>query len=380
MRDLSTTATAHDPERIPQAMLWAGLIAWACVSTASIARALSFERLAWWSMGSAVFLVSFCLARKAAQSRQALLALQSIAAIGMAAVMCNGYEGFLLVLVAAQLGCLGQASIAVPWIIVQTMVLAGAIAFEWNARSALLLAPPYLGLQVLMFVAMRSYAKERALRIELESAHTTVLDLQRQLTERTRLAERLRMTQELHDTFGHRLTALSLNLEAAMHESGARARDSLVTAQSLVGVLLDEIKAFVRSLQDDQPIDLPGELHKLARDLPRPRIHLDCPAGVSVSDPRAGRALLRCAQEIVTNAIRHGGAGNLWIQVGRHANTLRLVARDDGDVVTDFRDGFGLTGMRRRLRELGGSLTTEPLAAGGVEVRAELPLSETQKA
>ena len=379
VRPNTTQGVLKDPDGLPTVLIWIGLLAWACVSTASVVRALTIERLAYWSLASALFVATFCLAQRSLRVRNVLLAAQSAAVVAMAAILCNGYEGFLLTLVAAQLGWRVAARTGLAWIAVQTLILAGAIALEWNVRSALLLAPPYLGLQILMFVVMRLYAQERALRLNVESAHAEVLALEQQLAERARLDERLRMTQDLHDTFGHHLTALSLNLEAATHESGPRAQASLRTAQDLAGVLLDDIKGLVRSLKSDGPVDLIGELGNLARDLPRPRIHLDMPAAVVVQDPSAGRALLQCAQEIVTNAIRHGTADNLWIEVAVDRKTLRLTARDDGDVVRDIHDGFGLTGMRRRLTKLGGSLVTEPLAAGGLEVRAELPL-ETQDA
>jgi signal transduction histidine kinase len=88
--------------------------------------------------------------------------------------------------------------------------------------------------------------------------------------------------------------------------------------------------------------------------------------------------MLRALQEIVTNSIRHGEAGNLWITIERTPDRLRLAARDDGQTVDAFEEGFGLGGMRRRLEALGGSLTATPGAAGGFEVCAILPCRERE--
>ena len=88
--------------------------------------------------------------------------------------------------------------------------------------------------------------------------------------------------------------------------------------------------------------------------------------------------MLRAVQEIVTNTIRHGEAGNLWITIERTPYELRLSARDDGQAHDAFEEGFGLSGMRRRLEALGGSLTAAPGAAGGFEVCAALPCRERE--
>jgi signal transduction histidine kinase len=137
--------------------------------------------------------------------------------------------------------------------------------------------------------------------------------------------------------------------------------------------LLDDVKALVSAYKDDVPVDLSRELRELARDLPTPRIHLECPIDVQLTDPRVGRALLRCAQEFVTNSIRHGAARNVWIGVAIDVNRARLVARDDGIGATDIRDGFGLSGMRRRMQELGGTLEIKGHLQS-FEVSAELPV------
>ena len=256
----------------------------------------------------------------------------------------------------------------------QTVALSIAIAYEWTARSALLLAPPYLGFQLLMYVMARLLAEERGLREQVEASNMQLLELQKQLAQTTRLDERLRITQDLHDVFGHRLIALSLNLEAVAHEVAGAAREAIKSAQSLVRLLLEDVKALVLASKDEVPVDLARELRELARDLPSPHMHLDIPEDLQFHDPRAGRALLRCAQEFVTNSIRHGTAANVWIRIVFDGGRVSLVAHDDGSGASDIRDGFGLSGMRRRMQELGGLLAVNSMAPGRFEVRAELPI------
>ncbi len=342
---------------------------------AAIVRALSVERLLVWSLASAIFLLAFTIAQRTREPARLLVAVQSVAVVAMVAVLCNGYEGFLLVLVAAQLGH-ERRNAGLAWIAVQTGAMGIAIAYEWTARSALLLTPPYLGFQLLMYGIARLLVEERAMRAQLEASHLHLLELQRQLAHKSRMDERMRLTQELHDVFGHRLTALSLNLEALAHQISGTARESVRSAQSLVRLLLEDVKCLVLASKDEIPVDLARELRELARDLPSPHIHLDCPAELPLRDPRVGRALLRCAQEFVTNSIRHGTARNVWLRIALEADKITFVAHDDGAGAGEIRDGAGLTGMRRRMQELRGVLAVNGLLPGRFEVRAELPLDQ----
>jgi signal transduction histidine kinase len=160
------------------------------------------------------------------------------------------------------------------------------------------------------------------------------------------------------------------------HETSGETRDNVRSAQSLTHLLLDDVKTLVLAFKEELPVDLVRELRELARDLPMPHIHLDCPAELHLRDSRTGRALLRCAQEIVTNAIRHGIARNVWLCIAVNGERVSLLGYDDGSGAIDIREGFGLSGMRRRMAELGGAFTVNELAAGRVEIRAELPLTK----
>lgn len=322
---------------------------------------------------SPVPLVAFLWSTRRARRPLIALALQSASAIAMAALFCNGYEGLLLVLLAAQLALSTGSRLGYGLIAVQSLALTLAVASQWHARAALLLVPPYLGFQLLMFAGVRLFIEERRSREEVVRAHAELVRMQGAFAEKSRVEERLRMTQDLHDSLGHHLVALSLNLEVAAHESQGVARATVRTAQALARALLQDVKEIVHSSKDEAPVDLPWEIQRLAEELPRPKLHVTCPADLQVPHGPASRVMLRAVQEIVTNSIRHGEAGNLWITIDRTADELRLAARDDGQAIHAFEEGFGLSAMRRRLEALGGTLTAVPRASGGFEVCAALP-------
>ena len=102
--------------------------------------------------------------------------------------------------------------------------------------------------------------------------------------------------------------------------------------------------------------------------------HLGVPDGLCVDDPERAVTLLRCTQEIITNAARHARAQNLWIDiVVGDLGAVELTAHDDGDGATDAPPGHGLRGMRERVEETGGRLETSAIAGDGFRIRAVLP-------
>jgi signal transduction histidine kinase len=96
-------------------------------------------------------------------------------------------------------------------------------------------------------------------------------------------------------------------------------------------------------------------------------------------------ASYRIAQEALTNVVRHAGASTCTVSlVIDDPGALCLEVRDDGRGIPDpqentsVRAGVGLTSMRERASELGGTLVVEPLPEGGTRVRARLPLPKEE--
>jgi signal transduction histidine kinase len=114
-------------------------------------------------------------------------------------------------------------------------------------------------------------------------------------------------------------------------------------------------------------------LEALAQSVPTPAIHVEIAPGLAVS-PDQAHALLRCAQEAVTNAVKHAEASNLWLRVSSDEGGVRLVARNDGKPrAAASTPGSGLIGMRERVETLGGRLAVRAEAGRGFIVDAWLP-------
>src|SRR5262249_19656500 len=151
-----------------------------------------------------------------------------------------------------RLGSRATVRTGIAWIAIQTLLLAIAISIHWSLRPALLLAPPYLGFQLLAFFTVRF--------------HEVAAD-------RSRIAERLRIAQELHDALGHQLTALTLNLEAALQRTGGDAKRDVEKAQTLARQLLADVRSIVA--EESAVVDVAGEIERIVAGVPLPRVHLD---------------------------------------------------------------------------------------------------------
>jgi signal transduction histidine kinase len=331
----------------------AGLAAWLLVSLPTCLEASASPRfqvwaIAWVACGAGMVMA----ARRDRLDAVAAVALavQGAAVAVMVGLLCNGFEGLLLVFAAVQLGRLAGLRLGATWLAVHTLVVGAALAVHWTPRTAVMLMAPYLGFELFGFFGARLHA---------------------QLAERSRTDERLRIARELHDALGHHLTAMSLNLEIAAHQTAGEARDNVRAAQSLARLLLGDVRELAYSMKQGRATDIADGLARLAETVPVPAVHVEVAPGIQV-DPRSSHALLRCAQEFVTNSIRHAGARNVWIALRAGAAELELTARDDGVGTRELRPGGGLSGLRERLEELGGSLAVDAGAAG-FSLRATVP-------
>ena len=194
--------------------------------------------------------------------RLPLLAAESATALALVLLGCNGYEGILLALVAMQLGTRLQPRGGISWIVLQTLLLGAGVAIQLGPRAAWLLGPPYLGFQLVAFFTFSTMAREVAGRAALAGANAELRAVQEILADTSRMAERLRITHELHDALGHRLTALTLNLEAALQRTQGPAKANVEVAQSLARELLGDVRDIVAASQAPDGVHVAHALHE----------------------------------------------------------------------------------------------------------------------
>ncbi len=228
----------------------------------------------------------------------------------------------------------------------------------------------YLVLQIASAFTSVALQREQRMRTELTVAHAELAAAAVLSDEASRASERLRIARELHDLLGHQLTVLTLELESATHRAGEAQAEHLERARSVARELLGDVRATVGELRRRAP-DLREALGAVAAAVPHPRVAVRVADDVSADEEQTA-ALLRVAQEAVTNAVRHAeGATTLQIDVAVAGDALTLVAQDDGYAAGDVEPGNGLRGIAERVEALGGAVRHDGVR--GFRLEVELP-------
>jgi signal transduction histidine kinase len=259
-------------------------------------------------------------------------------------------------------------------------IAAGYAALPRGAAVVLSLASA-LAWQVFAFFVGYLAAAELRGRRELALRNAELLGTQDLLAEGVRLAERLGIARELHDAAGHHLAALTIHLELARRTSEGRPAEAIDRALSAARLLLAEVRDVVSALRRDRAVDLVTALRRLADAAPEPHIDVTVPEGLDVP-PRFAPLILRCAQEGVTNALRHARAEQIRVSFGRVAEStgFRLVVQDDGRGAVAPTPGHGLTGMRERVENAGGHIAFITAPGRGFSLTVDLPWGQSEVA
>ncbi len=303
----------------------------------------------------------------------ALLCVQLAAVVAMTLIVPWAGMSSFLVIIAWQVGMSTGPAKALGWVAFQNLVIIGTLAQALNPDLCWVLTKSS-ALQLLFVFTAQALRREAETARTLAQTNSELRSAQAIIASNVRDAERLRISRELHDAWGHELTALGLQLEIATHVTEpAKASDHVRQAKGLARDLLGKVRDVVGPLREAERCDLKDALQALAQSVPTPKVHVSIAADVRVSADQA-HALMRCAQEAVTNAVRHANASNLWLEVSADADGVRLVARNDGSArAASAPPGSGLLGMRERVECLGGRLAVQTGAGLDFTIDAWLP-------
>ena len=256
------------------------------------------------------------------------------------------------------------------------------LASRWSALIGVTTAIAF----VLLFTDIA--ARERTARAESERLGRELAEANRKLGEYAVQAEELatarergRLAREIHDSLGHYLTVVNVQLEAALavfDRTPQKARGAVRKALQLNQDGLQEIRRSVAALRTAPLENRP--FHRAIEEL----VGQNAEAGIATRfeilgetaplDAETELTLFRAAQEGLTNVRRHSKAQSAELLLDyEHPSRVRLILQDDGIGLQDSGEGFGLLGVRERTQLLGGHLTLEPAAGQGLRLIVEIP-------
>jgi signal transduction histidine kinase len=202
--------------------------------------------------------------------------------------------------------------------------------------------------------------------------------------------ERLRIARELHDVIAHHISLINVQAAVAGHllrEDPTGAEEALCHVRGAARSVLDElgmVLAVLRQRPEDGATLTPspglGQIPALIEALQGQghRVSLDVVGGPVQVSGSVELVAYRIVQEALTNVHKHARGGPARVRLSWASRVLTITVENGTSGAEAPRtvsgSGFGLTGMRERVTAIGGTLTTEPVRAGGYLVRAELPI------
>jgi two-component system sensor histidine kinase UhpB len=195
-------------------------------------------------------------------------------------------------------------------------------------------------------------------------------------------SERQRLARGLHDEVGQSMTAVLLQLQRLAATAAPEQREQLVEAQKVVSTSLDDVRRLARDLRPEllDHLGLPSALANLGQQFEQHshvRVEERFASDLPSLDPQVELVIYRVAQESLTNVARHAHADNVLLSLEREGDGVELRVLDDGrGFFPGHGERGGLRGIRERALIVGGAVTFDSGAGGGVEVRLDVPARE----
>jgi signal transduction histidine kinase/ligand-binding sensor domain-containing protein len=261
-------------------------------------------------------------------------------------------------------------------------VIAGKVDGAWNEAGATFpfyLEPPFyrtwafgalMALSVASLAGLLYWMHVRGLRARYSAV----------------LAERNRISRDIHDTLSQNLAGIALQLDAVhMHLPDVRSelRERLDEACNLTRYSLAEARRAIGDLRSDEleGPELAAALPEIARRLAAAlQTRIQVIGAPRKLDPATQRNLLRIFQEAITNAVKHAHATTVYVELKFAPHSIALCVRDDGrgfdpQSLSPTGGGhYGLIGMRERAERIGGHLTLNTRPGEGTELMVEVPI------
>lgn len=335
----------------------AGFITWAAVVSMDSSAPLSLALLLIW-------LLAFFATPLGERNERILWALLFVEAVCIVALPLfaahPSSSAVLMVVFAAQLAMALPIRIAAVIALLLTCIYFAALSLRVE-KIPIPMMLSFGGFQIFAMITAH-YARTAELATQqLAQVNADLLATRALLESTTRHGERLRVSRDLHDVVGHKLTALRLNLRAL---AGSIDDPSLRLSESLTAEVLSDIRNVVSALRDTDGIDMETALLAMSRAFPRPKMQLTIAPETVITDTARSEVILRVCQEAMSNAAKHGMAENVFVTL----NSSSLMVEDDGRVVLPLKEGNGLQGIRERVQSVGGDVEFGRSTLDGLQI------------
>jgi len=208
--------------------------------------------------------------------------------------------------------------------------------------------------------------KKEVLYKELVEAHRKLKEFNNEVNRLTVVDERNRIAREIHDSLGHNMTALIMQLQMAcflIKEDNEKAQSLLSDSVKTAKDSLSEIRVVVETLRGSDASILAREnIRNLIDDFSQKTgadIQLEITGNLDSQHSNINADLYRIIQECLTNAVRHGKASVIWVNIDYSDDAINFIVKDNGTGEKTIEEGYGLKGIRERVKAFNGKLEYE---------------------
>jgi len=222
----------------------------------------------------------------------------------------------------------------------------------------------------------------RSMYRTIQEQNQTLENYAKQIEKMTLLEERNRLSRELHDTVGHSFTTAITGMDAVYYLIDASPQEAKSSLRELLQFTrngLDEVRKQIHQIAPDkEEQSLTAALEHMGNEFSihsGTKVMLEVVGAEYPVSEQIRTALIRCMQESLTNAKKHGQASIVEVRLEYEEQFVRMQVADNGTGINgDLAKGFGLQAMTDRLDNLNGSLRIEPGLITGTVVACQIPI------
>ncbi len=239
-------------------------------------------------------------------------------------------------------------------------------------------------LTVALFAQHNRQEKEKkdVLYKELLDVHKKLKEYTGEVNRLSIVEERNRIARDIHDSLGHNMTALIMQLQMAEHyfeTEPLKSQELLFNSIKTARDSLADIREVVETLRDTEVFSSADKAIKAMTEEFSEKTGIETEIniiGKAAGNPEASEAIYHIVQECLTNAARHGSAAKIWLELNYKENSLIFSIRDNGTGSENFTEGFGMKGIRERVNALNGRV--EFKSDNGFVINGFILLTERQ--
>ena len=231
------------------------------------------------------------------------------------------------------------------------------------------------------FTEQKARIKVEKLASELSEANQHLSEYALQVKDLATSQERNRLAREIHDGLGHSLTTINMQIKAALvvlQKNPDQAVHLLETAQQLSTEALQDVRNSVFSLREDTSGNLLLEerINRLIENSTsnERNISLEIKGNSRSLSPQVDVSLFRVVQEAINNANKHSKSTEVMVTLDfSDLDVVHLEIFDNGQGTDNVSGGFGLIGMKERIRLIKGTIEVKTAKGQGFDILVSVP-------